>query len=155
MRLLRDAYIFLRAVEHRLQIQNEQQTHTLPARREAWLGIARTLGYERCRCICGSVALAYLGGAVGFRSASEKQRRAAKRSKSRPLGFSRSRKRRARADRAARGPVQSPRGTSDARLYAKLEPELLSWCSRMAEPDAALNRFVRFVDGLRNSRSAL
>src|ERR1700675_1713418 len=45
VRLLRDAYIFLRAVEHRLQIQNEQQTHTLPARRDAWLGIARTLGF--------------------------------------------------------------------------------------------------------------
>src|ERR1700761_3350573 len=46
VRLLRDAYIFLRTVEHRLQIQNEQQTHTLPARREAWVGIARTLGFE-------------------------------------------------------------------------------------------------------------
>src|SRR5580693_6644037 len=46
VRLLSDAYIFLRAVEHRLQIQNEQQTHTLPVRREAWIGIARTLGYE-------------------------------------------------------------------------------------------------------------
>src|SRR6202048_4588997 len=45
VRLLRDAYIFLRAVEHRLQIQNEQQTHTLPARQEAWLGIGRTLGF--------------------------------------------------------------------------------------------------------------
>src|ERR1700760_1755106 len=46
VRLLREAYIFLRAVEHRLQIQNEQQTHTLPADREAWIGIARTLGYS-------------------------------------------------------------------------------------------------------------
>src|ERR1700732_2290537 len=45
VRLLRDAYIFLRAVEHRLQIQNEQQTHTLPARKEAWVGIGRTLGF--------------------------------------------------------------------------------------------------------------
>jgi glutamate-ammonia-ligase adenylyltransferase len=47
VRLLSDAYIFLRAIEHRLQIQNEQQTHTLAVRREAWLGIARTLGYEQ------------------------------------------------------------------------------------------------------------
>src|SRR5260370_12677550 len=46
VRLLRDAYIYRRAAEHRLQIQNEQQTHTLPVRREAWIGIARTLGYD-------------------------------------------------------------------------------------------------------------
>ena len=61
VRLLRDAYIFLRAVEHRLQIQNEQQTHTLPARQEAWLGIARTLGFDQCRLICRSTAFTYLG----------------------------------------------------------------------------------------------
>src|ERR1700751_5774385 len=33
------------------------------------------------------------------------------------------------------------------KLYTKLEPELLRWCGRVADPDAALNRFVRFVDG--------
>ena len=38
--LLREAYIFLRTVEHRLQIQNEQQTHTLPVRQEAWPVVA-------------------------------------------------------------------------------------------------------------------
>src|SRR5258708_40344507 len=32
------------------------------------------------------------------------------------------------------------------RLNAKLEPELLSWLARIADPDAALSRFVRFVD---------
>ena len=32
------------------------------------------------------------------------------------------------------------------RLYAKLEPELLSWLARIADPDAVLSRFVRFVD---------
>ena len=73
VRLLSDAYIFLRAVEHRLQIQNEQQTHTLPVHREAWIGIARTLGYDRGRCICRSVARAHLCGAFSFRSAFEKQ----------------------------------------------------------------------------------
>src|SRR5207244_10954653 len=39
---LRDAYIFLRAVEHRLQIQNEQQIHTLPSRHEPSLPITLT-----------------------------------------------------------------------------------------------------------------
>ena len=55
VRLLSDAYVFLRTVEHRLQIQNEQQTHTLPARREEWLSIARTLGYQDAGAFAGAL----------------------------------------------------------------------------------------------------
>jgi [glutamine synthetase] adenylyltransferase / [glutamine synthetase]-adenylyl-L-tyrosine phosphorylase len=147
VRLLTDAYIFLRAVEHRLQIQNEQQTHTLPPRREVWIGIARTLGYDQV----DAFAQALLAHTSAVRSvfdrllrSSEEGRKEAKRDLS---AF-------ADPENAARALIALQEGPSQVhvsprtrRLYAKLEPELLSWCTRMADPDAALNRFVRFVDG--------
>jgi glutamate-ammonia-ligase adenylyltransferase len=43
---LDDAYRFLRTVEHRLQLQDEHQTHTLPADLAARTRLARVLGYR-------------------------------------------------------------------------------------------------------------
>ena len=43
---LSDAYRFLRTVEHRLQLWDEQQTHTLPTDQTARLRLARVLGYR-------------------------------------------------------------------------------------------------------------
>jgi glutamate-ammonia-ligase adenylyltransferase len=46
---LADAYRWLRQVEHALQIEDEQQTHTLPADRDHRRRIARVLGYRGTR----------------------------------------------------------------------------------------------------------
>ena len=43
---LAGAYVFLRRVEHALQLEDEQQTHTLPADRAQRRRIARVLGYR-------------------------------------------------------------------------------------------------------------
>src|SRR5258708_22571937 len=43
---LGSAYIFLRAVEHRLQIVWEQQTHTLPAKSEDRYLLAKSMGLD-------------------------------------------------------------------------------------------------------------
>ncbi|MGH9078311.1 MAG: bifunctional [glutamine synthetase] adenylyltransferase/[glutamine synthetase]-adenylyl-L-tyrosine phosphorylase, partial [Acidimicrobiales bacterium] len=43
---LSEAYRFLRAVEHRLQLREDQQVHTLPAGAEARRGLARVLGFR-------------------------------------------------------------------------------------------------------------
>ncbi|MFI5047984.1 MAG: bifunctional [glutamine synthetase] adenylyltransferase/[glutamine synthetase]-adenylyl-L-tyrosine phosphorylase, partial [Acidimicrobiia bacterium] len=43
---LDDAYRFLRTVEHRLQLYDEQQTHTVPADDAARTRLARVLGYR-------------------------------------------------------------------------------------------------------------
>jgi glutamate-ammonia-ligase adenylyltransferase len=42
---MKAAYVFLRAVEHRLQMVNDEQTQTLPAEREALERFARFLGF--------------------------------------------------------------------------------------------------------------
>ena len=43
---LNKAYHFLRRVEHRLQIEAEQQTHTVPEEPEALLRLSQSLGFE-------------------------------------------------------------------------------------------------------------
>lgn len=43
---LQDAYIFLRAVEHRLQLHEDQQTHVVPESAAAVDRLARVLGYR-------------------------------------------------------------------------------------------------------------
>jgi glutamate-ammonia-ligase adenylyltransferase len=43
---LADAYLFLRDVEHRLQMEAGQQTHTIPTARQARERLARLMGFE-------------------------------------------------------------------------------------------------------------
>ena len=43
---LKRAYIFLRRVEHRLQMREEQQTHTIPSNAESQRHLARCMGYD-------------------------------------------------------------------------------------------------------------
>jgi glutamate-ammonia-ligase adenylyltransferase len=42
---LRDAYCFWRMVEHRLQMENNRQTHTIPSDRHAQVRLARLMGF--------------------------------------------------------------------------------------------------------------
>ncbi|MGB4448427.1 MAG: hypothetical protein WBI92_10360, partial [Cloacibacterium sp.] len=44
---LREAYRFLRSVEHRIQVVQERQTHNLPGKEEEMLALARRSGYLR------------------------------------------------------------------------------------------------------------
>ncbi len=46
-RMLREAYRFLRSVEHRIQVVQERQTHNLPAKEEEMRALARRSGYLR------------------------------------------------------------------------------------------------------------
>ncbi len=44
--LLQESYLFLRRVEHHLQLRDEQQTHTLPSSIAQQQALARSLGYK-------------------------------------------------------------------------------------------------------------
>jgi glutamate-ammonia-ligase adenylyltransferase len=144
---LRDAYIFLRAVEHRLQIQNEQQIHTLPSRSESWLPIAWTLGYPTVKPFAEALRAHTSTVRSIFDRLLKTKTENRVRQKPKLEGFN-------DPDGAAKtlaalrdGPSNVHVAPRTRKLYAKLEPELLRWCGGVADPDAALNRFVRFVDG--------
>ncbi len=143
--VLRKAYIFLRAVEHRLQMINEQQIHTLPAAPESRRLIAASLHFSDL----GTFDRAVAEHTGEVRRVFENLLATQSNTKltNRDLQFFADKENAEKSlDRLREGPSNVHIAPRTRRLYTKLEPELLSWLRRCADADAALNRFVRFVD---------
>jgi [glutamine synthetase] adenylyltransferase / [glutamine synthetase]-adenylyl-L-tyrosine phosphorylase len=144
---LRDAYVFLRGVEHRLQIEHERQTHTLPARQEQWNGVANAMGYADVDAFARALETHTVSVRSTFHRLLRRRLNEVDHVKSALAAFE-------DPDGAAKSLTTLRAGSSSRvhvaprtrRLYVKLEPELLRWCSNVADPDAALRRFIRFVD---------
>ena len=142
---LRAAYIFLRAVEHRLQIVREQQTHTLPAKSEARYLLAKSLGFDSVEAFDQhygektSRVREIFHRLLQSRSGSPAEKR------ERDF-FANPQEATKSLNRLRDGRSNMHVSARTRRLYAKIEPELLGWLARMADPDATLSRFVRFVD---------
>jgi glutamate-ammonia-ligase adenylyltransferase len=143
---LRNAYIFLRAVEHRLQIVDERQTHTLPANHDDRFLIAKSLGFESVEAF--DQKLGEQTAAVRQVFQQLLQTRASEtEGVERSDFFQRPDAAQKTLDRLRQGPSEVHVSARTRRLYAKLEPELMKRLQRTADPDAVLSRFVRFVDG--------
>jgi [glutamine synthetase] adenylyltransferase / [glutamine synthetase]-adenylyl-L-tyrosine phosphorylase len=143
------AYRFLRQVEHRLQIEAEQQTHTLPRDSAALQILARSLGFgsaseftsdlaktmEKVRSIFARVISTTPAEAVLPDLSVFKDEKSALRSLT---------------DLVKATPAShiAPR---TRQIFKKLRPFLIEWFGKVADPDATLNQFVRFVEayGLR------
>src|SRR5437879_543562 len=143
------AYRLLRRVEHRLQIEAEQQIHTIPREPTALNKLARSLGFDstdeftaalhktmqNVRTIFDRVILfAPTEGALPDLKLFKDEKSAA----------------RSLAD------LLKPTSASHVaprtkQVFAKLRPALLDQMAKTADPDATLNQFVRFVEayGLR------
>ena len=156
---LSEAYRFLRTVEHRLQLWDEQQTHTLPTGDVALLRLAHVLGYRGRADI----------GAIGQFQADHRRHRAQVRSiheklffgplldtlAGRPGPLTRdAAEERLRAfgflDLAATRAAfaELTRGlTRTSRLMGQLLPVLLEWCSESPDPDLALLQLRRLAEG--------
>lgn len=145
------AYRFLRRVEHRLQIEAEQQTHTVPRDRSVLERLARSLGFDssgefsthlqttmdRVRSIFDRVVtsspIEVAHQPPDLNSFKDEKS-------------------------AARSLVDLLKPTSAShvarrtkQVFAKLRPTLLAQIGKASDPDATLNQFVRFVEayGLR------
>src|SRR5437870_41936 len=147
---LDNAYRFLQRVEHRLQIEAEQQTHTVPHEPEALRRVALSLRFSSAEDLTATLQermravrpifqriiseTAVEPAAVGLEIFSD-QKRAAK----------------ALAD-LAQGPTSFHIAPRTRQIFRKLRPVLLGWLTKAADPDATLNQFVRFVEvyGLRS-----
>ncbi len=151
-RMLEEAYRFLRSVEHRLQIEAEQQTHTVPENAEALRRLSGSLGFsspakfnqalrdhmQKVRAIFHRVIStpAELPGAAEenlhiFRD----EKTAAK----------------ALAD-LAKAPGGFHVAPRTRQVLRNLRPRLFGRLAGAADPDMALNQFIRFVEayGLRS-----
>lgn len=161
---LAEAYRFLRTVEHRLQLYDEQQTHTLPSDGTARLRLARVLGYrgtpERSELEAFEAAhrahqqtvrsiherlffaplLEALAG-VGHLSPEAAQERLA------AFGFTDVARTRAAVRELAVGL------TRRSKLMQQLLPLVLEWLSEAPDPDLGLLQLRRLAEGPARSAS--
>lgn len=142
------AYRFLRTVEHRLQIENEAQTHTIPENQESVSRLSRSLGFANSDLF--QTALEKRTDDVRrifdriFRNKNETP---AVSIPKRDLTFFQDEKRAEQMlHTLAHGTTEMRISPRTARLFAKLEPLLLDWLRRIANPDSTLARFVRFIE---------
>ena len=147
---LDNAYRFLRRVEHRLQIEAEQQTHTVPNEREPLSLLAKSLRFSSA----GDFTAA-LQTRMGWvrpifqRIISGSPAQPAKIS----VEFFKDTKRAEKAlGELERGATSFHVATRTRQIFQKLRPLLLNWIAKTADPDATLNQFLRFVEsyGLRS-----
>lgn len=145
------SYRFLRRVEHRLQIEAEQQTHIVPQEPASLYRLALSLRFP---------------GSEDFTAKLRESMRAVRPIFERIVSKSPAVQRptddleifgdQKRADKALSSLAESTAGFHVAprtrQVFAKLRPVLLQWLSKTADPDATLNQFVRFVEayGLRS-----
>ena len=155
---LDDAYRFLRTVEHRLQLYDEQQTHTIPADERTRTRLARVLGYrdeggrsaleafeadhrahQATRAVDPRAAL--------LRSAARHPRRCgpvvpeAAQERLAAFGFTDVERTRAAIRELAFGL------TRRSKLMQQLLPVILEWLSETPDPDLGLLQLRRLAEG--------
>jgi glutamate-ammonia-ligase adenylyltransferase len=161
---LAEAYRFLREVEHRLQMVADEQTHTLPAERDALDRFARFLGFdgrdafaaallERLRKVQRHYARLFEDA-----PAAEASRRAlafpAEKDavetldKLAAMGFRRPLEASQAVRRWLAGEYRSLRGEFARAHLAELVPVLIDHLARAENPDGALTALDRFLAGL-------
>jgi len=139
---LQTAYRFLRTVEHRIQIEAERQTHTLPTDLEALSRIAASLHFDspeafeaKLRQVTQDVRQIFEHHFALERAEED-------------LDFSRFRDA-ARAQRLLEdmrsGGSSSTLSPRTRRVFRQFEPALVRAVSDAADPDGVLNLFSRFV----------
>ena len=147
---LDNAYRFLRRVEHRLQIEAEQQTHTVPDEPDPLTRLARSLRFSSASDF--TAALQNRMGSVRpifQRIISESPAQSAKIT----VEFFKDAKRAEKAlTELERGATSFHVATRTRQIFQRLRPILLDRISKAADPDATLNQFLRFVEsyGLRS-----
>jgi glutamate-ammonia-ligase adenylyltransferase len=147
-------YRFLRRVEHRLQIEAEQQTHVVPRDPEALQRLALSLRFSSSKDFTAALQERLRAVRPIFqRIISETSAAPAKALKVDDLEIFGDQK---PASKALADLAQGAAGFHIAprtrQIFRKLRPLLIGWLAKVADPDATLNQFVRFVEsyGLRS-----
>src|SRR5882724_8429230 len=147
---LDNTYRFLRRVEHRLQIEAEQQTHVVPREPEALQRLALSLRFSSSEDFTAALRQRLRTVRPIFQRIISKTPAAPG---AHDLEVFKDQKRAAKAftdlARSAVGFHIAPR---TRQVFGKLRPVLIGCLTKIADPDATLNQFVRFVEayGLRS-----
>ena len=147
---LDNAYRFLRRVEHRLQIEAEQQTHTVSDEPNPLSQLAQSLRFSSASDFTAALHNRMASVRPIFqRIISESPAHPAKIT----IEFFKHRKQAEKALRELeRGAKSFHVATRTRQVFQRLRPILLAWIAKTADPDGTLNQFVRFVEsyGLRS-----
>jgi len=149
---LEAAYRFLRRVEHRLQIESEQQTHTIPENGEALERLALSLGFTSKQVFTAALREHMQQVRAVFRRVISEPGAGAERA-AESMSIFRDEKAAAKSltnlAKGAGGFHVAPR---TRQVLRNLRPLLFQWLARAADPDVTLNQFIRFVEayGLRS-----
>jgi glutamate-ammonia-ligase adenylyltransferase len=161
---LTDAYRFLRRVEHRLQMIEDQQTHTLPKTPDGLDHVARFSGFDDtasfedtlraklttvqshyARLFEREAPLAALTGSLVFTGVEEDPETVATLAR---MGFERPGDVSAVIRGWHHGRIRATRSARARELLTKLMPALLEALAKTADPRAAFSHFDRFLSGL-------
>ena len=144
------AYRFLRRVEHRLQIEAEQQTHTVPDEPEPLRRLAGSLRFSSANDFTAALKSRMRSVRPIFqRIVSETPAQRVKVN----VEFFDDPKRAEKVLRdLERGATSFHVAPRTRQIFQKLRPKLLDWTAQAAAPDTTLNQFLRFVEayGLRS-----
>ncbi len=142
---LAEAYSFLRSVEHRLQIEDEAQTHSLPTDAADLERLARSLSFPDTEALFNALRTHTNAVRSVFRELVDSGE--ASKGATCPFPLFRDP---AGAQKQLARIAEPPAGVHAARrtrrLFSRLEPLLIEQLARGADPDAALVRFARFVE---------
>src|SRR6266498_1418529 len=151
---LDNTYRFLRRVEHRLQIEAEQQTHVVPLDAEALRRLALSLRFSSSEDFTAALHERMRAVRPIFQriiSKTPATRTEAPHETDLEIFHDQRRAAKAFTDLAqgATGFHIAPR---TRQIFSKLRPLLIGWLTKTADPDATLNQFARFVEayGLRS-----
>jgi glutamate-ammonia-ligase adenylyltransferase len=161
------AYDFLRRVEHRLQMMADEQTHTLPAEREALEAFARFLGFKN-RDEFAAILLSHLRAVEKhYVKLFESAPSLLAQQQNLSFAFVDGEAGRETLDRLAELGFRQPRGVAEAvqrwqegayralrseqvrAIVVELVPIIVDQFARSENPDAAFDSFDRFLAGLR------
>ncbi len=147
-RRLADAYRFLRNVEHRLQMEMELQTHTIPDEAQALYRLARSLGFESVEQFqaaqqqhTAAVRQIYAGVLAHAETSAAPMPEVTIAS----AGFADPVAATKILESLENGPGFVHVSARTKESFRRLWPTVLAVCGRLANPDAALVSFEKFV----------
>jgi glutamate-ammonia-ligase adenylyltransferase len=144
-----NTYRFLRRVEHRLQIEAEQQTHIVPRDSEALRRLALSLRFSSSEDFTAALQQGMRAVRSIFqRIVSGTSTGPARSPTADDLEIFSDQKRAAKAlSDLAQGAASFHIAPRTRQIFRKLRPALLGWLAKTSDPDATLNQFVRLVEG--------
>jgi glutamate-ammonia-ligase adenylyltransferase len=144
---LDNAYRFLRRVEHRLQIEAEQQTHIVPRESQDLRHLALSLRFSSSEDFTAALQEKMRAVRPIFqRIVSGTPTAGSPRADDLEIFSDQKRAAKALSD-LVQGAASFHIAPRTRQVFRKLRPALLGWLAKTADPDGTLNQFVRLVEG--------